>query len=84
MSITIELTPEREARLLELFGSPTAARVWLESIVVAATDHPAVKPDLVQKPPSARRALGQQRGAVTYIAPDFDDPLPDSFWMGEE
>ena len=76
MSITIELTLEREARLLELFGSPTAAHVWLESIVIAATDHPVAKPDLVQKSPPARRSLGQQRGAVIYIAPDFDDPLP--------
>ena len=30
------------------------------------------------------RVLGLSRGAVTYIADDFDAELPDSFWLGEE
>ncbi len=30
-----------------------------------------------------RRTPGLFRGAVR-MAPDFDDPLPDSFWLGEE
>lgn len=34
--------------------------------------------------PKPRRVLGRQRGAFTYIAPDFDEPLPDSFWLGED
>ena len=34
--------------------------------------------------PAGKRLLGQQPGVVTYIAPDFNDPLPDSFWLGEE
>jgi prevent-host-death family protein len=30
-----------------------------------------------------RRIAGLTRGKV-YMTPDFDDPLPDSFWLGEE
>lgn len=30
------------------------------------------------------RIPGLGRGSVAYIAPDFDDPLPDEFWLGEE
>jgi hypothetical protein len=32
----------------------------------------------------SKRIFGQQPGAFTYVAPDFDDPLPDSFWVGED
>lgn len=35
-------------------------------------------------PPSeSKRRLGLQRGAVVYIAPDFDAELVDDFWLGE-
>ncbi len=30
------------------------------------------------------RTLGLHRGVVKWIAPDFDEPLPDSFWLGDE
>lgn len=36
----------------------------------------------VSKP--KERVMGLNRGAVTYIADDFDAELPDSFWLGEE
>lgn len=31
-----------------------------------------------------KRILGQQPGAFSYVAPDFDDALPDQFWLGED
>jgi hypothetical protein len=31
-----------------------------------------------------KRRLGLQRGAVSYIAPDFDAELSDGFWVGEK
>jgi len=34
-------------------------------------------------PSGAKRRLGLQRGAVAYIAPDFDAELGDDFWLGE-
>jgi prevent-host-death family protein len=30
-----------------------------------------------------RRIAGLTRGAV-HMSPDFDEPLPDSFWLGDE
>lgn len=34
-------------------------------------------------PVRKKRTPGRLRGSVR-MAPDFDDPLPDSFWFGEE
>lgn len=81
MSITIELTPEREARLLELFGSSSAAQAWLEGVVAATTDRRTSAPA-----PLARklRTPGLGKGSILYIAEDFDEPLPDAFWLGDD
>ena len=35
-------------------------------------------------PLTGKRLLGQQPGVVTYIAPDFNDPLSDSFWLAQD
>ncbi len=80
MSITIELTPEREARLMELFGSSSAARAWLESVVAATTDRRTPTPEATAK---KLRTPGLGKGSVLYIAEDFDEPLPDAFWLGD-
>ncbi|MCC6698345.1 MAG: hypothetical protein IT365_22160 [Candidatus Hydrogenedentes bacterium] len=39
-----------------------------------------------QPPPQSgsKRSLGLQRGAVVYIAADFDAELGDDFWLGDE
>ncbi|BAU12687.1 unknown protein [Leptolyngbya sp. NIES-3755] len=33
--------------------------------------------------PSKKRVLGQHKG-MGWISDDFNDPLPDEFWFGEE
>lgn len=33
--------------------------------------------------PKQRRTFGQYRGKISMSA-DFDEPLPDSFWLSEE
>ncbi len=33
--------------------------------------------------PVSKRVAGLGKGTI-HMAPDFDDPLPDSFWLGEE
>ena len=81
MSITIELTPEREARLMELFGSPSEVQAWLESIVLVTTDRRLRGPEATR---GKLRTPGLGKGSVLYVADDFDDPLPDSFWLGED
>jgi len=31
--------------------------------------------------PKPKLQLGLQRGVVTYLAPDWDEPLPDDIWL---
>ena len=33
--------------------------------------------------PCGKRVLGFARGSVSYIAPDFDAPMPEEFFTGE-
>jgi antitoxin (DNA-binding transcriptional repressor) of toxin-antitoxin stability system len=33
--------------------------------------------------PTAPRRRGFAKGTFLGMAPDFDDPLPDEFWLGE-
>lgn len=40
---------------------------------------------LAPKPPKSqprKRMLGLHEGNILYMADDFDDPLPDEFWLG--
>ncbi len=36
-----------------------------------------------QKPPLKERTLNLHPGAI-WTSDDFDDPLPDEFWLGED
>ena len=38
---------------------------------------------LTEKRSTAERRAGLHAGSTIYISDDFDDPLPDSFWLGE-
>ena len=40
--------------------------------------------DAVATPAQNVRIAGLGAGRGGWMAPDFDDPLPDSFWLGEE
>lgn len=80
--LTIDITPEEEARLQELARkegrepSDVARRILGEGLDRERPEQPA-SDDL--KP----RVLGLHPGAMV-MSDDFDDPLPDSFWLGEE
>lgn len=41
-----------------------------------------VVPQQPPERPAAPQRLGFARGSVAWIAPDFDDPLPDESWLG--
>ena len=34
--------------------------------------------------PKRKRIAGLNRGAIAWVSEDFDDPLPDEFWLGED
>ena len=40
------------------------------------------KPVLVTPPSAKKRQFGQHRGKIR-ISPDFDQPLPITFWLGK-
>ena len=46
-------------------------------------DHARVQVTVDSAGDSGKRVFGLNRGAVLYIAPDFDAPLDDTFWLGE-
>jgi len=48
-----------------------------EEIVIERQGHPAMKlvPVLVEKAAPVRRTGGQNLPGITYIAPDFDEPM---------
>ena len=77
MSITIALSPEKEQRLREIYGSDEDITRVYERILDTLLDIQPTKFTLECK-------AGMHRGWITYMAEDFDEQLPDSFWLGEE
>jgi prevent-host-death family protein len=47
-----------------------------EEVIIANRDKPLVRLEAV-RPKKTARKLGSGKGLVTYIAPDFDEPLKD-------
>ena len=47
-----------------------------EEVIIAKRDKPLVRLEAV-RPKKTMRKLGSGKGLVTYIAPDFDEPLED-------
>jgi prevent-host-death family protein len=47
-----------------------------EEVVIAKRDKPVVRLAVV-RPEKGSRQIGWGKGLVTYIAPDFDEPLDD-------
>jgi antitoxin (DNA-binding transcriptional repressor) of toxin-antitoxin stability system len=75
MSTKIVTVQEAEGHLLELIGLVEQG----EEVVITCDDQPKVKLVPLVKPPQ-KRVFGQHRGLV-WMNPDFDDPLPDGFWL---
>ena len=75
MSPTIVPVEEAGARLLELISLAEQG----EEVVIAYEDQPKVKLVPIRREPQ-KRVFGQHRGKI-WMRPDFDDPLPESFWL---
>jgi prevent-host-death family protein len=78
MSSHIVNMHEAKTRLSEL----VARALDGEEIVIARANTPLVRLTPIA-PPARERELGRFRGQI-HMADDFDEPLPDSFWLGEE
>ena len=80
MTVLLDLTAEQEEKLRQAAlqrGLDTER--FLHEVVDAALAQ-IEQPALAQP---ARRIAGLHAGQ-TWISDDFDAPLPDSFWLGEE
>ena len=52
-------------------------------IILAEDNMPLARLVPVEKAPSRPRIAGLHKGSI-WISEDFDDPLPDDFWFGNE
>ena len=78
---TVDLD-EARARLAELLTKAAGGT----EVIILERGTPRAKLVAVEAPaaPHGKRVLGLHRGAVAFISDDFDAPLPDEFWLGEE
>jgi prevent-host-death family protein len=53
-----------------------------EEIIIAKAGEPQVTLTPVAPKKKQLRQFGQNILGITYIAPDFNDPLPDEMWSG--
>ena len=80
MTVLLALTTEQEEKLRQAaFQRGLDSERLLHEVVDAALKQ-LEQPTLVQP---THRVAGLHAG-LTWISDDFDDPLPDSFWLGEE
>jgi antitoxin (DNA-binding transcriptional repressor) of toxin-antitoxin stability system len=69
---------EAQERLKELISLAAGG----SEVVIVDGSKPVAK--LVAIPQAARVRIAGLNAGSAWIAPDFDDPLPDSFWLGSE
>lgn len=75
MSPTIVPVEEAGARLLELIGLAEQG----EEVVIVYENQPKVKLVPIRQT-LKKRVFGQHRGKI-WLRPDFDEPLPENFWL---
>ena len=54
-----------------------------DEVVIEENGEPLARLLPIPRPEKKERALGLREGQV-WLSDDFDDELPDSFWLGEE
>ncbi len=80
MTVTLELSPDLEQSLHEQAAAQGLdADTFLQQKV-----RQLLAPNTPAPIPSGPRIAGLSRGTVVWISDDFDEPLPDEFWLGTE
>lgn len=78
MTTTIDVT-EAQQQLSKLLALAKAGN----EIIISEDDIPVARLTAVASPaPAKPRIAGLHAGAV-WTSEDFDEPLPDEFWLGE-
>ena len=82
MTPTLEILLTRASRLPDA-AQDRLARRWLQDVdAQVGTEADAADWGDLAPRPVRERVAGLGRGTV-QMSSDFDDPLPDSFWMGD-
>lgn len=55
-----------------------------EEVIISRANKPVAKLVAVETGKQAKRTFGLHKDTPFYIAPDFDVPLPDEFWLGHD
>ena len=77
--VTTVTVQEAEARLTELIHLAEQG----EEIVIAQDDQPKVKLVPVAPKKIGNRVFGEYQGKIRgSMSEDFNDPLPNDFWLG--
>jgi prevent-host-death family protein len=69
---------EAKTHLSELLERAQAG----EEIVIAKANKPMARLVPIRAPRKKARVFGLGKRSILWVAPDFDDPLPDEFWYG--
>jgi hypothetical protein len=78
MTVILQLSPEQEKRLrVAAEARGVAPDELANELMQKAID------ECPEKPATKRRVIGLHPGNF-WTADDFDAPLPDSFWLGEQ
>jgi Protein of unknown function (DUF2281) len=72
--------PEHVLRALKILSPEQRQQAFAFIEFLSQTQPPTSQPQPTT--PKKPRVFGQYAGRITMSA-DFDDPLPDSFWLGE-
>lgn len=81
-NMTTQIIPKPEILLNKIQALPPEQLQQIEDFIEFLTQkyvHPNIK-DIIPQPP---RILGLQKGKG-WMSEDFNNPLPDEFWLGEE
>ena len=78
MTTTIDINQARISQLLELAQAG-------QEVILAQDDKPLLRVIAIEEiaPTPKSRVGGLHRGMIE-MSEDFDEPLPDAFWLGEE
>jgi hypothetical protein len=82
MTFMVNLTPDQHERLHSAaIERGLSDEAMLHQIVIDALDR--LVPPAESSGQLPRRIAGLHQGQG-WMSPDFNDPLPDSFWLGDE
>lgn len=85
MTVVLDLTTEQEEKLRQAaYQRGLDTDRLLREVVDAALANlvPSVPPQSALPSPAPR--IADLHAGQTWVSEDFDAPLPDSFWLGEE